>query len=365
VADGSGNIWASGDLAHTFAPPLVASGYLVKLDASLNALSSTSIGVGANGYGSAAIRGVQLDDEGNVWVTGSSAPGFLPGGTPSQSSAASVPYIAEFSPDGSTLSNLVRPPIGGLAMAKTLDGSLVVLGSSDTFLLSTTTGQGGPFIVTSSANNIALDTIAPGELISLYGTGIGPATPLNGEIVDGAFTKQLGGYQVVFNDLPAPLLYAGPNQINAVVPEGLAFVPSAGTVPPTSTIKVVGPDGTRNLPNVTIVPSHPQIFPIVLNEDGTVNSASHPAAPGSVVTAWATGLGYEDAVDGSIVQQPIWDGTVSIVMSGKSLQVLYASDAPNSVLGLTQINFTLPESYFRGFFAVSTSSATSPYVAIK
>jgi uncharacterized protein (TIGR03437 family) len=48
---------------------------------------------------------------------------------------------------------------------------------------------------------------------------------------------------------------------------------------------------------------------------------------------------------------------------GKSLEVLYASDAPNSILGLTQINFIVPASDISGF-AVSTSTATSAYTAI-
>jgi len=54
--------------------------------------------------------------------------------------------------------------------------------------------------------------------------------------VNGSLTNSLGGVQVLFNNLAAPLLYAGPNQINAIVPSGV----TGGT---TTTVQVGTPDG--------------------------------------------------------------------------------------------------------------------------
>jgi hypothetical protein len=71
------------------------------------------------------------------------------------------------------------------------------------------------------------------------------------------------------------------------------------------------------------------------------------------------------AADGSIVQQPIGSGPVAVVSSGP-LEVLYASDAPDAVLGLSQVNFRLPATAPGPWVsvAVQSASATSDYVAI-
>jgi uncharacterized protein (TIGR03437 family) len=66
-----------------------------------------------------------------------------------------------------------------------------------------------------------------------------------------------------------------------------------------------------------------------LNQDGSLNSASNPAAPGSVVSVWATGGGL-----------PLLP--VSVLWGPGSLEVLYAGNAPGLVYGVVQINFRLP-----------------------
>jgi len=38
-------------------------------------------------------------------------------------------------------------------------------------------------------------------------------------VENGAFTSSLGGYQVLFDRIAAPLLYAGPAQVNTIVPQ--------------------------------------------------------------------------------------------------------------------------------------------------
>jgi uncharacterized protein (TIGR03437 family) len=267
-------------------------------------------------------------------------------------------------------------------MTKSSGGTLAILGSPDSILLSSPTAQNGPFIVTSSANNVSSGTVAPGELVSLYGSGMGPSTGTPGEIAGGAFTNNLGGFQVLFDDIAAPLLYVGPNQINTIIPRELAFLTTSRPGKTRAAIKVVGPNGTINFPTVLVAPSHPQIFVTSMpldvspgawaeatNEDGTANSASNPATAGSTVTIWATGLGVPYGADGSIVQQPS-SVTVSVTAgNGSQLEVLNASNAPNSVAGLFVISFGLPLSLFvppQKFIAIAleTSDAISDYVAI-
>ena len=58
--------------------------------------------------------------------------------------------------------------------------------------------------------------VAPGEVVTLSGAGIGPATPQQPH--GSATCAVLGGVSVLFDGTPSPLLYAAPDQINLVVP---------------------------------------------------------------------------------------------------------------------------------------------------
>ena len=71
-----------------------------------------------------------------------------------------------------------------------------------------------------SAGSFLAGAIAPGELVTLFGSGIGPAAA---QQPSGSVTSTvLGGTSVFFDGTAAPLLYAGTNQINAIVPYGVS-----------------------------------------------------------------------------------------------------------------------------------------------
>ena len=65
--------------------------------------------------------------------------------------------------------------------------------------------------------------VAPGEIVTLFGTGIGPfaGTRLQLEPT-GLVATSLGGGRVLFDGVAAPMVYASPNQVNAVVPYAVA-----------------------------------------------------------------------------------------------------------------------------------------------
>lgn len=266
----------------------------------------------------------------------------LPGAT--TSSTISENYIAEVTADGSSVMSLTgTQQFIGEAMAIAPDGTLAILGPSDSFLLSAPPDQPAFLAVTNAANNVSSGTIAPAEIIALYGSGIGPSSPLSGQVVNGGFGASLGGYQVLFNDMPAPILYAGAGQVNVIAP-----VEISGQQ--TVTIQVVGPQATTAFPMVFVAGARPQLFPVVTNQDGTVNSALNPAASGSVVTLWATGAGLPGIAlrDGSLapVDPPFGTIPVTVSMTISPLfpapVVEYSGQAPGAVLGLTQINVQLP-----------------------
>jgi uncharacterized protein (TIGR03437 family) len=204
-------------------------------------------------------------------------------------------------------------------------------------------GQPSFLTVASSADSVPSGTIAPLELISLFGSGIGPDAPLAGQVVDGAFANQLGGYQVLFNGVPAPLLFAGPGQFNAVAP---AAISGQQTVQ----IEAVGPGGSTVFPTVFVAALRPRIFAqngeaVATNQDGSLNSASNPARTGSIVTLWATGTGLMpgvEPIDGAIVSPTAAAQLPISVVIGFDTPVSYAGQAPSAVLGLTQINYQVP-----------------------
>ena len=79
-----------------------------------------------------------------------------------------------------------------------------------------------------------------------------------------------------------------------------------------------------------------------MNQDLSVNSASNPAARGSVVILWATGEGLTDppGVDGRLAVDvlPAPMAAVSVDIGGLPAVVQYAGAAPGYPPGLLQIN---------------------------
>jgi uncharacterized protein (TIGR03437 family) len=188
----------------------------------------------------------------------------------------------------------------------------------------------------------------------------------------------LGGVQVLFDGTAAPLLYAGPNLINAIVPSDV-YTRS------TTSLQIVTPAGPVNGPTLFVVQAEPAVFrnsvvdsnlvfgAIALNQDGTVNSAANPAPRGSVVTVWATGaptLGYPDggipngALHAPVLPVSILTNELNSFVGLDSLEVLSAGDAPQLVQGVIQVNFRLlPTGGNRSTYQLQVGPAISePFV---
>src|SRR5205085_2772578 len=90
----------------------------------------------------------------------------------------------------------------------------------------------------------------------------------------------------------------------------------------------------------------------ILNQDGTANGASAPAARGSVVALFATGAGETSpsGVDGAISGDPLPRPTlpVSVKIGGVDAEILYAGAAPGLVAGVLQVNCRIPASVSSG-----------------
>ncbi len=135
--------------------------------------------------------------------------------------------------------------------------------------------------------------------------------------------------QLLLDGLQATLFYTNATQINALAPASLTPNSSA-----TMTVVVDGASIAGSL--VAVVAAAPGIFTVsggtgpaaAVNQDGTLNSASNPAARESVVSLYATGQGSTM-------------GNVTLNIAGYNASILYAGPAPGFV-GLMQINAQIP-----------------------
>jgi uncharacterized protein (TIGR03437 family) len=244
---------------------------------------------------------------------------------------------------------------------------------------------GTPVILNvNSAASLQPGSVSPGEIVTIFGDGIGPATPTTGTSfapTNGVVSTTLAGVTVTFNNVAAPLIFVAPGQINAIVPYEVAGQ--------TSVPVVVNNNGATSATlTVPVAPVVPAIFSLtengsgqgaILNSDASVNGSGNPAAPGSIISIYATGegvivpAGTTGCITGGTMPLPKPAATpVSVTIGGEQASSIpYAGEAPDSVCGLMQINATLPSDLAAGAQPVvltigtGTSAGQSITVAVK
>jgi uncharacterized protein (TIGR03437 family) len=365
----SGLVTTPGALQPALPPNTQYGGFLAKVTSSATGITWSTWFGGGPSDGQVGIGGqvnaLALDPQGQIVATGVSQPSQFP---PFAASPVVGPsYVARISGDGSTLIDLHAGPLNsaGAALALTPAGNFVSLGSAGSIWIETPATGPSLLAAANAANGPVSGLVAPAEIISLFGLGIGPSTALLGQVTDGVYSSSLEGYQVQFDGIAAPLLYLGPTQINAVVPQAVWSRDYTH-------VQLVTPSGMVDGPTLAVRQAYPYIFqysPAVpngpetavlaaaLNQDGSINSPQNPAAPGQIVTIFVSGGGYNpnfSPPDGSVVpgSGQLYSALLPVAVlsdpldgsPGTSLEVLYAGDAPLLVLGVMQVNFRLPES---------------------
>ncbi|HZL56954.1 MAG TPA: hypothetical protein VFC21_07725 [Bryobacteraceae bacterium] len=209
------------------------------------------------------------------------------------------------------------------------------------------TNQG--FAPSIAGSGSAAAAISPGEIVVLFGSGLGPTNLTVNTPSKTAFGTSLAGTMVTFNGTAAPIVYTSSNLVAAIVPYALYGQTSA-------TVAVTYNGAKSAATTLPVALSAPGIFTAdssgsgqaaALNQDGTRNSASNPAVDGSIVTLYATGEGQTSpgGVDGLLAAGPSYPAPQQYVnanIGGLSAMVAYAGGAPTLVAGVLQVNVQVP-----------------------
>lgn len=196
-----------------------------------------------------------------------------------------------------------------------------------------------PPLTAENAASLLAGPVAPGELVTILGMGLGPQTGVGGTYdASGLLANQLAGTEVRFDGVLAPLLYAQASQINAQVP----YTVSGNGTTHMEVFYQAKSVGTLDL---TVTATVPAIFSTIAQQDGTYNSATNPTPHGTFLTFYATGDGIEYGPDlaglPAAVPYPFPVLPVTVTLAGMTAEVTYAGSAPGLV-GILQVNARVP-----------------------
>ncbi len=318
----------------------------------------SSIGSGWN-----VPRGVALDSSGNVWVAdtglqqiievgaaggttviaGSGIAGLSGDGGPAATAQLGFPWDVSFAPNNSSAAsaaggsgvvliadlenNRIRSLTPPAATATQVQSSAGAPAGSTS---STTPVAGNVTIV--NAASLAPGPIAPGMLLLIGGSGISPT--------------QIPDTTIAFGPNPARIISADATGIEVLAPDTIA---GASSVP----VEIIYQNTVLASVPVAVANEAPGLFSTPTgqaaanNQDGSVNAQANPAARGSIVALYGTGLG--------IAGDP-----VSVTIGNYPAVVLYAGPA-SGYPGLFQINAQVPSGYApTGDLPVTVTVGTSP-----
>jgi uncharacterized protein (TIGR03437 family) len=303
-----------------------------------------------------------IDAAGNVYLTGLASTANYPV-KDSLAQCGSV-FVSAFDATGmivqsTFIAGATGTVVPGSVPAAGADGAVYIVGPGD--------GPTAPLTVSKlstaapvktvglacvgNAASFDAGSVAPGEIISLFGQGLGPVQGVQPDVtMSSGFPSLLAHVQVTFDGTPGPLVYVQDGQINAIAPWKL-------TVGQSTAICVTYNGGAPNCIQKTVAAAAPGVFTVdgihaaALNEDGTVNSPSNPAKTGTIVSIFATGLGAltPTPTDGAILDSPLPSNTLPIMLYSSiggaiapqlvAVPTQYAGQAPLEVAGVSQINF--------------------------
>lgn len=215
-------------------------------------------------------------------------------------------------------------------------------------------GTAKPTIVSGGILNAASfkgGPVAPGEIVTIYGTLMGPEAIKTLELTgDGlGIADTLSGTRVLFDGQPAPLIYTTEKQLSAIVPFEVRGKASTKVV-------VEYLNAKSNEFEIAVAPAAPAVFTqsasgaglgAILNQDNSLNGAANGAQRNSIIQIFATGGGQTNPAGqtGRLAGTPLPifpAGRVTVRINNVDAPVVYSGAAPGLIQGLIQINARVP-----------------------
>jgi hypothetical protein len=294
--------------------------------------------------------------------------------TASATTASGGNWLTVSPASGTTPANLTVTASNTGLSAGTYTGTVTISpaggGTATTIPVTLTVAvQAAPAItqIINAANGIAA-SVAPGELVSIFGTNLGPAGTAGLTLTaQGNVATAISGVTVTFNGTPAPLTYISPTQINCVVPFEVASLSAAQVV--------VTYNGTNSAATfVNISAAQPGIFTQTSSGSGageimlpnySLVTSSNPAHTGNTVIFYATGGGVTNpaSITGGVAGSTLLRtaAPVSVTIGGLPATVSFAGAAPGLVEGILQVNAVVPAGVASGnlpvFLTVGNSTS--------
>jgi uncharacterized protein (TIGR03437 family) len=195
-----------------------------------------------------------------------------------------------------------------------------------------------------NAASFARGPVAPGEMVTIFGSALGPPALAQAAYdASGFLANYAGETRVFFDNVQAPLVHASSTQVTAIVP----YKATASTK-----VRVEYQLRSSNEVTLPVAAAAPGIFPypgrtqaVVVNQDRSMNSVSNPAARGEIVTLFATGEGQTApaGMDGKLPLPGNWPapvGNLAITFGGVPGEVQFKGVVSAGVL---QVNVKVPQ----------------------
>jgi uncharacterized protein (TIGR03437 family) len=224
-----------------------------------------------------------------------------------------------------------------------------------------------PAVVVNAATFQTGIPVSPGALATLGGSSLANDTAL---VSDATWPTTLLNRQILVNDqLASAIYYLDPNQANFQIPSNAPVGTARVCVRTADTAELIA-GGTlltaAAAPGLFTATQNGAGQAAVVNQDGSLNSAAHPAPMGSTITFYGTGQGQVSPAisDGTPAPKLPLSNTVAVPTSdGKTClnsqpavcvaigsgfgSIQYTGLAPGYI-GLWQINVTVPQGIVTG-----------------
>jgi uncharacterized protein (TIGR03437 family) len=232
--------------------------------------------------------------------------------------------------------NGVQLAVGANTITALYSGDTAYYGATVTATVTVTSPTNGPPSIGGVANGASFtQAFAPGEILSVFGTKLAPATAIAQGL---PLPTMLAGTVVTINGIPAPLYYVSATQLNIQIPYEV----------PANSVATLEVD--NNGESVFYIFEVTATAPGIFTFDGGAPVPFTTAASGQVLTLYMTGAGVVSpsvatgaapAAGTSVADLPAPVGKVTVTVGGVTAALDFVG-IPTWSVGVVQINYTVP-----------------------